>query len=228
MKHFAIVALLCLLASCGGGGSDAPSIPPSCASTALIFGDSITAGAGVCEGYPNCTMGTETSGDMVGRLAGIPITNLATGGETSTTAINGPATLYKDFFTYIDNSNAKMIIIRYGAADSAFVRDSQKTYSNITRMVEYAKQKEKIVVLVGVTQLTNQILNYFPSDIIQIATSNNSVVEQVASEQGVRFVDVRSIPYTDSDVYDGIHPYVGYSDKQSHLIADSIKPLVCK
>lgn len=202
-----LLASLCavILGACGGGGSTETK-----ATTAVIFGDSIT----------------EATGASLANTLGVQVTNLATSGETTTNSLMGTKTYggnllkYRDFLTEMTKPY-DVVYLRYGMAEAVHIYYNRAILAdfehNLEMMVDVVKLRSKIPVVVGVSYSTNEFE--------VIAGKLNEIAKTVANRTQAQFVDVRQIQIKADDVPDGIHPKESYSQAMIQLIAKETKYL---
>lgn len=126
---------------------------------------------------------------------------------------------HKPFATWITENPAQIIVFRVGGADAVMGTSTASVESSLRQLIGIAKANGRKVLVVGVTN-TSSLLG---STILGLRNANNAMCSRVAAELGTSFVDVSSIPYTDADFPDNMHPNRRYSDLQSQAIVAAIK-----
>ena len=196
---------------------------------AVLFGDSMSEYVGYNpDGTPNTKYGASVA-DVISQNLGIPVANLATGGETSYEALRG-GSKFGSFADYIAQNRPEYAIIRYGAADAIKSQDPQQTLASIQQMVDIAKANGVTPVLVGVSELYGQqnsktggIAGYIDAGAEQRANVINQGIAQIAAQNGVSFTDVRSMTSAGSgDLLDGVHSNVEFGKKMADAISENI------
>lgn len=196
---------------------------------AVLFGDSMSEYVGYNpDGSPNTKYGGSVA-DVISKNLGIPVNNLATGGETSYEALNG-GSKFGSFANYIAQNRPEYAIIRYGAADAIKSKDPQQTLASIQQMVDIAKANGVTPVLVGVSELYGQqnsktggIAGYIDAGAEQRANVINQGIAQIAAQNGVSFTDVRSMTSAGSgDLLDGVHSNVEFGKQMADAISANI------
>lgn len=236
-----LVSASALLVGCGGGGSSPASEPAQTTAvktTAVIFGDSLTANGGV---YPDGVF-YKDAGAQLAELLNWEIENAATGGETTRDAFDGHARPYTDrvltrrydtFPNKIASTRATYVILRHGVASAAVGVPAEVFAADLDRMINIVLNAGKIPVVVGTSNIgTDPSPAWIPGhtppiewlrDLAVRAEAHNRAAQQVAARNRVLFIDIRQVPFTNSDFLDGFHPTQAYSRRQVEFIAAAIK-----
>ncbi len=215
MNKLLLTLLVFALCACSSGDSTTTK------KVGYLFGDSVSANGGVCSELTNCPVYPD-SGVELSKLTKTNITSLATGGETTNNAISGDPVSYNSeviplkhiaFADWLEANRPDFIIIRYGAADAVLLGIQDNTYKNIKTMLSLTATYGIKTYVVGINEFSyNQVYKF------------NALVlnGRIADAAGQSFIDVRGLPYTDSDTPDGIHPTKDYSDRLNEVIAARI------
>jgi len=197
---------------------------------AVLFGDSMSEYVGYNPDGSVDTRYGQSVADVISKNLGIPIQNLATGGETSYEALAGSGQKFGGFADFIAQNRPEYAILRYGAADAIKSQDPQKTLDSIRQMIEVSLANGTTPVLVGVSELygsqnskTGNIAGYIDPGAEQRATQINDGIAALARQYGVTFTDVRSAVSAGSgDLLDGVHSNADFGKKMADAISESI------
>lgn len=197
---------------------------------AVLFGDSMSEYVGYNPDGSVDTRYGQSVADVISKNLGIPVQNLATGGETSYEALAGSGQKFGGFADFITQNRPEYAILRYGAADAIKSKDPQKTLDSIRQMIEVSLANGTTPVLVGVSELygsqnskTGNIAGYIDPGAEQRATQINDGIAALARQYGVTFTDVRSAVSAGSgDLLDGVHSNADFGKKMADAISESI------
>jgi lysophospholipase L1-like esterase len=197
---------------------------------AVLFGDSMSEYVGYNPDGSVDTRYGQSVADVLSQNLGIPVQNLATGGETSYEALAGSGQKFGGFADFITQNRPEYAILRYGAADAIKSQDPQKTLDSIRQMIEVSLANGTTPVLVGVSELygsqnskTGNIAGYIDPGAEQRATQINDGIAALARQYGVTFTDVRSAVSAGSgDLLDGVHSNADFGKKMADAISESI------
>jgi lysophospholipase L1-like esterase len=197
---------------------------------AVLFGDSMSEYVGYNPDGSVDTRYGQSVADVISKNLGIPVQNLATGGETSYEALAGSGQKFGGFADFIAQNRPEYAILRYGAADAIKSQDPQKTLDSLRQMIEVSLANGTTPVLVGVSELygsqnskTGNIAGYIDPGAEQRATQINDGIAALARQYGVTFTDVRSAVSAGSgDLLDGVHSNADFGKKMADAISESI------
>lgn len=207
--------------------------------SAVIFGDSITANGYI---FPDGKF-YPASGDQIGTVLGIQMENLATGGETTRHAFLGgnvpgdQLTLkYSNFEDKIAATSASLIYLRYGVAQAIKNVPLASFEDDLENMISIIQDADKVPIIVGLSGSgTGTFPGWIPgatpppealAEYAARVIQHNTAAQDIAAASNVRFVNIRSLPFTNADFLDGIHPDQPYSRRMVELIARSTRDLV--
>ena len=217
-----LLAALC--AGCGGG--DAPSTGLAAPTVIEFYGDSLTFGQITGEqgqfarlAVPPVRRAQELLGD------GAVCVDMSLPGATVRDALDGVAMMpFGAFAAHVAATPARVLVIRYGGADSMRGTPLADFERDLAALVTLAQGAGKQVVLVGVIPL------YRHADITQAMLDSvddfDAAVERVADALGAGFVDVRAVPVTfPGDLADTVHPAQAWSDRITAAIVRHLQTL---
>lgn len=193
------VLLACLLASCGGGGSEPVQV------RVAFYGDSVTSGDGL----------SPRPVAEIAALAGVVGIDHSRGGDW---ACNWTAVV----------DDADVVVLRFAAADAvahgmAGIDDFEAC------LVALARSTSKPVILTGTIWTAQPVgmPDAAYATLSQAITAYDARVRAVAQTLRVPFVDIRSLPFAGrQDLRDDVHPSQMYSGRISRLVADSITSIL--
>lgn len=169
-----------------------------------MYGDSITAPSNLAAKLPQAV-----------------VTNLAIAGTCLTDMIG-------IMVSQIPTLDADIVFSRYGVNDSNMNRDPAAFVAAIAAFVNTARAAGKVPVLGSLTKWSG----FFPGftvDMISRWQFFNSLIAQSASNMGVAFIDITSVPATvypwPGDTPDGLHPDAAYRERCDVYIAQQFVAL---
>ncbi|MNU19463.1 hypothetical protein D3C71_76900 [compost metagenome] len=154
--------------------------------------------------------------DLAAKLPQAVVTNMAVAGTCLTDLIN-------IIVSQIPSLDADIVFSRYGINDSNMNRDPAAFVAAIAAFVNTTRAAGKIPVLGSLTKWSGYFQG-FTFDMIPRWQFFNGLIAQSASNMGVHFIDVTSVPATvfpwPGDTSDGLHPDPAYRDRCDVYIAE--------
>jgi hypothetical protein len=193
------IFLLALLTACGGGGSSAPK------RIAAIYGDSISSGTHSTD-YATWrpAVWSPTPVQHIAQLAGVTALDYSYDGARA-----------QD--NRIAADGAELVVLRYGVADMIRGTDLQAWLLEVARLVAEARARGASVLITGLPHTAPPIAPTAAWD---------AALHQLASDLGVPFVDVQSLPFDPgTDLADPTHPGEAYSRRIGVLVAAAIRSM---
>ena len=197
-----------------------------------ILGDSLSS-----------TLGYDASGNPIGNLNdvfGNDFANISRGGMTTTEALTGkkPDALAGNtensafsnvggtFQSFLESSHPSTVLLRYGAADAAILKDPTQTLNNLETMVQMSNKAGSKPVLVGIPPvvtsndprhggLYGDYFDFMPPLVQQI----NDGMKSLADKYGLQYIDLSNVQIPKGGLLDGLHP----NAETGTLIANEIK-----
>jgi hypothetical protein len=135
----------------------------------------------------------------------------------------------KSYEDYLKEQSPNVVLLRYGAADAIRLNDPAKTLANLQQMVDLAKQYGATPILIGVSPFAagNDIragnINEWSVDpYINSANAINSGIQQLAGQNQLPFVDVRSLEAPKGSLLDGVHPTADFGKQMADFIGQNV------
>lgn len=203
-----------------------------------ILGDSLSSALG----YDQTGAKQRSLVDFLGQ----DITNVSRGGMTTYEALTGKkpdalsglqeASAFEPFGgtfeTFLNSVKPETVLLRYGAADAALLRDPKTTITNIEKMIQMSKTAGSSPVLVGIPPvaksddprhggLEGNYFDYMPPLVDEI----NSGMRELASKYGIKYIDLSNIEIPKGGLLDGLHPNVETGEIIAREIKDQIKTI---
>ena len=204
VRRLGLTGLISLLTACGGG---------SITTYVGQYGDSVSWGS--CASCPTYRLEVPPVRRINELATGkFELLDFSLPGATVVDALQGGRAMpFSTFVAQMDYSPEKVVLLRFGGADALLGEDVEVFRAGLKELVKAALAKNKRPVITGIvwTSTPNTTLDLF-----------NSVAKQVAEETQVKFLDLRSLPYSPEDSVDGLHPNQAYSDRISKFIVDQL------
>jgi hypothetical protein len=203
MKRRAFIMLpSVLLASCGGGGDDAPP-----ARWLGWYASSLGTGYYATEDLGTMRIARPPA-RVLAELTGASIADYSVPGGSVQLALDGGPTMpFGPFEQHIETAAIDTAIFWYGGPEAVFGLPVEPFRAGLGRLVDAALLAGKAVVLV-----TNPRHEGFLTALDAI----NAAIRDVASSRRVPLVDLWPLPYTRVD---GLHPDQAYIDAAMPLVA---------
>lgn len=204
MKKSAL-ALVALLAACGGGGTMSPR------PVVAFYGDSTVSGH----------YNTGPAPGTLVQLSPKPVARVATATGLTCFDYGNPGESVTTFSLRTDASTAA--VLGYGMADA--VMGTAPEAFRLALLKAIVKLDGRRVILRGVPRLY-----VFSRDgwnptrqLVDRATLMNNIVAEVADAMGLEFIDVRGLDSEPTDIIDGIHPSPAFAQRMVDLIAGYLR-----
>jgi len=203
-----------------------------------ILGDSLSSALG----YDPTGAKQRSLVDFLGQ----DITNVSRGGMTTYEALTGKkpdalsglqeASAFEPFGgtfeTFLNSVKPETVLLRYGAADAALLRDPKTTITNIEKMIQMSKTAGSSPVLVGIPPVAKSddprhggvegnYFDYMPPLVDEI----NSGMRELASKYGIKYIDLSNIEIPKGGLLDGLHPNVETGEIIAREIKDQIETI---
>jgi hypothetical protein len=158
------------------------------------------------------------------------VSNYAIAGMTLQNLIDGhvaplqPTTIIAPLLTQMVIDTSAVVLCRLGVNDCLQEKSINQFRYNLIALVKAARVHEKTPVLVGLTHFTTP-LHILAKDakLREDRDKFNAMIEEVATIYRVHFIDINSVPYLDTDFFDGLHPTQGYSSRIDDIIISYLK-----
>jgi lysophospholipase L1-like esterase len=197
-----------------------------------LFGDSISAGVG----WENEEVKQTSVAQILSEQLGVPIDNQAMGGVTTENALTGSSTVqhgappYGTFEQYLQQNQPEVVLLRFGAADAIRLNDPDRTLQNLQQMINIAKRYGAKPILIGTAPFqsgagstTGNIDTASIDPYINTVEAINQGINRLASENSLRFVDVRQVQPSGNSLVDGVHPTSAYGRSMAEYIGSAIQ-----
>ncbi len=190
------------------------------------------------------TLGYDETGKTYGTLESIlgdGTTNVSRGGMTTEEALTGTkpqqlgggasqdsafAPYGGTFESFLNSQKPGTVVLRYGAADAAILKDPAKTLQNIETMINMAKSSGAKTVLVGIPPVVasddprhggvaSNYYDFMPPLVSEI----NQGIKNLATKYNLQFVDLSQVSLPKGSLLDGLHP----DQSAGSIIANEIK-----
>jgi len=187
--------------ACGGGGSAAPAS----VRTVAFYGDSITSG----------THSSDYSVWLPVRWEPTPVQAIDAALPTWA-AIDYSRDGLRASEAVILPDESDLVVLRLGVADTVVGTAPARFRAAVGGLIAQARAQGKGVLIAGL-----------PHTATPGATAAlDAVLRQLASEWGLPFVDVQSLPFdAASDLADPTHPALGYSRRIGELVTSAIRSM---
>lgn len=195
MRMILAAVMAAFLCACGGGSS-APAV-------VAFYGDSITSGTHSAD-YNVWTpaVWSPTPVEHIAQIAGIRAVDYSYNGASAADAA-------------IRADTSRLVVIRFGVADTVHGLTPAQFAGHITRLVDGARSQGKAVILTGLPHAA--AVDTGPLD---------AVMRERAQALGVPFVDVRALAFGPGDLADALHPGEVYSRRIGQAVAEVIKAVL--
>ena len=203
-----------------------------------ILGDSLSSALG----YDTTGAAQKNLTDILGN----DITNVSRGGMTTYEALTGNkpdslsglqeasafAPFGGTFETFLTSFKPETVLLRYGAADAALLKNPETTIANIEKMIQLSKTAGSNPVLVGIPPVAKTgdarhggvYGNYFDF-MPPLVDAINSGMQNLAEKYGIKYIDLSGIQIPQGGLLDGLHPNVETGEIIARAISDQIKTI---
>jgi lysophospholipase L1-like esterase len=142
--------------------------------------------------------------------------------------------LLKRFPVEFASIKPEVVIFAFGINDSAYRGEEsnnlvplEEVKENLKKLISLAKSSAQSIYIVGLTNVTESLVNPLPSSSTLKCFSNASIkkydaaLKDSSEESGVTFVGVQDV-LSDADLADGLHPNAQGYEKLYRVISASI------
>ncbi len=139
--------------------------------------------------------------------------------------------LLKRFPTEFASIKPEVVIFAFGINDSAYRGEEsnnlvplEEAKDNLKKLISLAKISAQSIYVVGLTNVTESLVNPLPASSTSKCFSNASIkkydaaLKSVVEESGVTFVGVQDL-LSDADLADGLHPNTQGYEKLHRVIS---------
>lgn len=195
----------------------------------VLFGDSISSAVGYGKDTNKDTKyGTDVA-SILSKQLGVPVDLQAVGGATTKDALTSDYLPGGTYEKYLQEQKPDVVLLRFGAADAIRLNDPDQTLSNIQSMVDLAKSYGATPVLIGVSPFApgndiraGNIVDWSIDPYLDSANKINSGLQQIAGQNQLPFVDMRSLEVPEGALLDGVHPTADFGKAMAEQIGQVV------
>ena len=195
----------------------------------VLFGDSISSAVGYGKDTNKDTKYGSDVASILSKQLGVPVDLQAVGGATTQDALTSNYLPGGSFEKYLEDHRPDVVLLRFGAADAIRLNDPQQTLSNIQNMVDLAKSYGATPVLIGVSPFApgndvraGNIVDWSIDPYLDSANKINAGLQQMAGQNQLPFVDMRSLDVPEGALLDGVHPTADFGKTMAEQIGQVV------